>query len=330
LLEQNMTLKKRLLAVSLSSMIALLAAGAQAKVLKVAEVQPAGYPTVVALEHMGEKLKQATDGRLEMRVYAGGVLGDEDQTLQQVQLGAIDMIRVSLAPVTTIAPETSVLTLPFIFRDEDHMHKVLDGSVGEQIVNKFNNDPNTRMVFLGWTDAGTRNMITKQPLAKPEDLQGMKIRVQNSAISLATLKAMGANPVAMGVSEVFSAMQTGVVDGTENNPPTFVAHNYLPVAKYYTLTGHFIQPEMILFSKPAWDRLSADDQALLKKLGKEAQDEERQLWASYTQQSIEKMKAGGVTFQQIDRDYFVKATQPVRDQFGGKYQDLMTQIAEVK
>lgn len=325
-----MTLKKRLLAVSLSSMIALLAAGAQAKVLKVAEVQPAGYPTVVALEHMGEKLKQATDGRLEMRVYAGGVLGDEDQTLQQVQLGAIDMIRVSLAPVTTIAPETSVLTLPFIFRDEDHMHKVLDGSVGEKIVNKFNNDPNTRMVFLGWTDAGTRNMITKQPLAKPEDLQGMKIRVQNSAISLATLKAMGANPVAMGVSEVFSAMQTGVVDGTENNPPTFVAHNYLPVAKYYTLTGHFIQPEMILFSKPAWDRLSADDQALLKKLGKEAQDEERQLWASYTQQSIEKMKAGGVTFQQIDRDYFVKATQPVRDQFGGKYQDLMTQIAEVK
>ncbi|ADU70653.1 TRAP transporter substrate-binding protein [Pantoea sp. At-9b] len=325
-----MTLKKRLLAVSLSSMIALLAAGAQAKVLKVAEVQPAGYPTVVALEHMGEKIKQATDGRLEMRVYAGGVLGDEDQTLQQVQLGAIDMIRVSLAPVTTIAPETSVLTLPFIFRDEDHMHKVLDGSVGEQIVNKFNNDPNTRMVFLGWTDAGTRNMITKQPLAKPEDLQGMKIRVQNSAISLATLKAMGANPVAMGVSEVFSAMQTGVVDGTENNPPTFVAHNYLPVAKYYTLTGHFIQPEMILFSKPAWDRLSADDQALLKKLGKEAQDEERQLWASYTRQSIEKMKAGGVTFQQIDRDYFVKATQPVRDQFGGKYQDLMTQIAEVK
>ncbi|MBP2195174.1 TRAP transporter substrate-binding protein [Pantoea cypripedii] len=325
-----MTLKKRLLAVSLSSIFALLAFNAQAKVLKVAEVQPAGYPTVVALEHMGEKLKQATDGRLEMKVYAGGVLGDEDQTLQQVQLGAIDMIRVSLAPVTTIAPETSVLTLPFIFRDEDHMHKVLDGSVGEQIVTKFNQDPNTRMVFLGWTDAGTRNMITKKPLAKPEDLQGMKIRVQNSAISLATLKAMGANPVAMGVSEVFSAMQTGVVDGTENNPPTFVAHNYLPVAKYYTLTGHFIQPEMILFSKTAWDRLSAEDQTLLKKLGKEAQDEERQLWATYTQQSIEKMKAGGVTFQQIDRDYFVKATQPVRDQFGGKYQDLMTQIAEVK
>ena len=151
-----MTPKKRL-TIAISSLVMLLASGAHAKVLKVAEVQPAGYPTVVALQHMGDKLKEATQGRLELKVYAGGVLGDEDQTLQQVQLGAIDMSRVSLAPVTTIAPETSVLTLPYVFRDEDHMHKVLDGDVGKQIVEKFDNDPRTRMVFLGWTDAGTRN-----------------------------------------------------------------------------------------------------------------------------------------------------------------------------
>lgn len=325
-----MKVKKLLLALALASTALFTATAASAKVLKVAEVQPAGYPTVVALEHMGEKLKQATDGRLELRVYAGGTLGDEEQTLQQVQIGAVDMIRVSLAPVSTLAPETSVLTLPYIFRDEAHMHSVLDGEIGKAITDKFDNDPNTRMVFLGWTDAGVRNMITKKPVTKPEDLKGMKIRVQNSAISLATLKAMGANPVAMGVSEVFSAMQTGVVDGTENNPPTFVAHNYMPVAKYYTLTGHFIQPEMILFSKRSWDKLSAEDQALLRKLGKEAQEDERKLWAEYNQQSLDKMKAGGVTFQQIDRDYFVKATQPVRDQYGKNYQDLMQQIAAVK
>lgn len=325
-----MKMKRLLLALSLASTALFASGSASAKVLKVAEVQPAGYPTVVALEHMGEKLKQATDGRLEMRVYAGGTLGDEEQTLQQVQIGAVDMIRVSLAPVSTIAPETSVLTLPYIFRDETHMHRVLDGEIGQSITQKFDNDPRARMVFLGWTDAGVRNMITKDPVTKPEDLRGMKIRVQNSAISLATLKAMGANPVAMGVSEVFSAMQTGVVDGTENNPPTFVAHNYLPVAKYYTLTGHFIQPEMILFSKRSWEKLSAEDQALLRKLGKEAQEDERKLWAEYNQQSLDKMKAGGVTFQQIDHDYFVKATQPVRDQYGKAYQDLMQQIAAVK
>ncbi|GLR08211.1 C4-dicarboxylate ABC transporter [Mixta theicola] len=325
-----MKMKKLLLALSLASTALFASTVASAKVLKVAEVQPAGYPTVVALEHMGEKLKQATDGRLEMRVYAGGTLGDEEQTLQQVQIGAVDMIRVSLAPVSTLAPETGVLTLPYIFRDEAHMHHVLDGEPGKSIIDKFDKDPRARMVFLGWTDAGVRNMITKKPVTKPDDLKGMKIRVQNSAISLATLKAMGANPVAMGVSEVFSAMQTGVVDGTENNPPTFVAHNYMPVAKYYTLTGHFIQPEMILFSKLSWDKLSAEDQALLRKLGKEAQEDERKLWAEYNQQSLDKMKAGGVTFQQIDRDYFMKATQPVRDQYGKEYQDLMQQIAAVK
>ncbi|MDR7344726.1 tripartite ATP-independent transporter DctP family solute receptor [Pantoea alhagi] len=325
-----MKMKKLLLALSLASTALFASSAASAKVLKVAEVQPAGYPTVVALEHMGEKLKQATDGRLEMRVYAGGTLGDEEQTLQQVQIGAVDMIRVSLAPVSTIAPETGVLTLPYVFRDEAHMHRVLDGEIGKAITDKFDQDPRARMVFLGWSDAGVRNMITKDPVTKPEDLKGMKIRVQNSAISLATLKAMGANPVAMGVSEVFSAMQTGVVDGTENNPPTFVAHNYLPVAKYYTLTGHFIQPEMILFSKRTWDKLSAEDQALLRKLGKEAQEDERKLWAEYNQQSLDKMKAGGVTFQQIDREIFVKATQPVRDQYGKAYQDMMQQIAAVK
>lgn len=319
-------LRTLLLAVSLA---AVFSGVVSAKVLKVAEVQPAGYPTVVALQQMGEKLKKATNGRLEMKIYAGGVLGDEDQALQQVQLGAIDMIRVSLAPVTTIAPETSVLTLPYVFRDQDHMHKVLDGEVGKSITDRFDQDPAARMVFLGWTDAGVRNMITKGPLAKPQDLKGMKIRVQNSAISLATLKAMGANPVAMGVSEVFSAMQTGVVDGTENNPPTFVAHNYMPVAKYYTLTGHFMQPEMILFSKSSWNKLSAEDQVLLKKLGKEAQDEERVLWAKYTEESLAKMKQGGVIFQQTDRDYFIKATQPVRDKFAASYQDLMKQIADV-
>ena len=325
-----MKMKKLLLALSLASTALFASTAAEAKVLKVAEVQPAGYPTVVALEHMGEKLKQATDGRLEMRVYAGGTLGDEEQTLQQVQLGAVDMIRVSLAPVSTIAPETGVLTLPYVFRDEAHMHHVLDGAPGKAIVSKFEQNPRSRMVFLGWTDAGVRNMITKAPITRPEEMKGMKIRVQNSAISLATLKAMGANPVAMGVSEVFSAMQTGVVDGTENNPPTFVAHNYLPVAKYYTLTGHFIQPEMILFSKRSWDKLSAEDQTLLRRLGKEAQEDERQLWAAYNQQSLDKMKAGGVTFQHIDREFFIKATQPVREQYGKAYQDLMQQIAAVK
>lgn len=158
----------------------------------------------------------------------------------------------------------------------------------------------------------------------------MKIRVQGSPVALATLKQMGANSVAMGVSEVYSGMQTGVIDGAENNPPTFIAHNYMPVAKNYTLSGHFITPEMLLYSKVKWDKLSADDQKKILALAREAQFEQRKLWEAYTQQALDKMKAGGVQFHDIDKSVFIKATEPVRAQYGDKHQDLMKAIADVK
>ncbi len=279
---------------------------------------------------MGEKLKAATNGRLEIKTFPGGVLGDEKQMIEQAQLGAIDIIRVSMTPVAAILPEIEVFTLPYIFRDEDHLHKVLDGKIGQEIGDKITHSSKSKLVFLGWMDAGTRNLITKQPVVKPEDLKGMKIRVQGSPVALATLKAMGANSIAMGVSEVFSGMQTGVIDGTENNPPTFVAHNYLPVVKNYTWSRHFIIPELFLYSKAKWDKLSKEDQDLILKLAKEAQQEQRVLWKEYTQQSLDKMKAGGVQFHDIDTEYYFKATQPVRDQFGAKYQDLIKAVADVQ
>ncbi|ATA25556.1 C4-dicarboxylate ABC transporter [Brenneria goodwinii] len=302
----------------------------QAQQIKASDVHPEGYPNVVAVQKMGEKLKAATNGRLEIKTFPGGVLGDEKQMIEQAQLGAIDMIRVSMTPVAAILPEIEVFTLPYIFRDEDHMHKVLDGQIGEEIGHKITNNSKSRLVFLGWMDAGTRNLITKEPVVKPEDLKGMKIRVQASQVALATLKAMGANAIAMGTSEVFSGMQTGVIDGTENNPPTYIAHNYMPVAKNFTWSRHFIIPELFLYSKTKWDKLSKEDQNIILTLAKEAQREQRILWQEYTQQSLDKMKAGGVQFHEIDNDYYFKATQSVRNQFGAKYQDLIQSIADVK
>ncbi|MCW2481110.1 TRAP transporter substrate-binding protein [Candidatus Symbiopectobacterium sp. NZEC135] len=325
-----MKLSKTLLGICLTSATLLMSYSASALQIKAADVHPEGYPNVVAVQKMGEKLKAATDGRLEIKTFPGGVLGDEKQMIEQAQLGAIDIIRVSMTPVAAILPEIEVFTLPYVFRDEDHMHKVLDGKIGQEIGDKITNNSKSKLVFLGWMDAGTRNLITKDPVNKPQDLQGMKIRVQGSPVALATLKAMGANSIAMGVSEVFSGMQTGVIDGTENNPPTFVAHNYMPVAKNYTWSKHFIIPELFLYSKTKWDKLSKEDQALLLKLAKEAQNEQRELWKAYNQQSLDKMKAGGVNFQETDTDYFYKATQSVRDQFGAKYQDLIKEVADVK
>jgi tripartite ATP-independent transporter DctP family solute receptor len=314
----------------LSTVSVLFAQASYAQVIKAADVHPEGYPNVVAVQHMGEKLSQQTHGELEIKVFPSGVLGDEKQMIEQAQMGAIDMIRVSMAPVAAILPDVEVFTLPYVFRDEDHMHKVIDGDLGKEIGDKLTSNPKSRLVFLGWMDSGTRNLITKNPVVKPEDLRGMKIRVQGSPVALATLKDMGANSVAMGVSEVYSGMQTGVIDGAENNPPTFIAHNYMPVAKNYTLSGHFITPEMLLYSKVKWDRLSADDQKKILTLAREAQMEQRELWNAYNKQALEKMKAGGVQFHEIDKAWFVKATEPVRQQYGEKHQDLMKAIADVQ
>ncbi|MCT4703398.1 TRAP transporter substrate-binding protein [Enterobacteriaceae bacterium H20N1] len=314
----------------LSAASLLFAQASYAQVIKAADVHPEGYPNVVAVQHMGEKLKQQTNGELEIKVFPSGVLGDEKQMIEQAQMGAIDMIRVSMAPVAAILPDVEVFTLPYVFRDEDHMHKVIDGDLGKEIGDKLTSNPKSRLVFLGWMDSGTRNLITKNPVVKAEDLHGMKIRVQGSPVALATLKDMGANSVAMGVSEVYSGMQTGVIDGAENNPPTFIAHNYMPVAKNYTLSGHFITPEMLLYSKVKWDKLSADDQQKILKLAREAQMEQRELWNAYNKQALEKMKAGGVQFHEIDKAWFVKATEPVRKEYGEKHQSLMKAIADVQ
>lgn len=314
----------------LSTASLLFASAASAQVIKAADVHPQGYPNVVAVQHMGDKLKEQTNGDLEIKVFPGGVLGDEKQMIEQAQMGAIDMIRVSMAPVAAILPEIEVFTLPYVFRDEDHMHKVIDGDIGKQIGDKLTSNPKSRLVFLGWMDSGTRNLITKNPVAKPEDLNGMKIRVQGSPVALATLKDMGASAVAMGVSEVYSGLQTGVIDGAENNPPTYIAHNYMPVAKNYTLSGHFIIPEMLLYSKAKWDKLKPEQQQTILKLAREAQMEQRELWNAYNKQALDKMKAGGVQFHEIDKAYFVKATEPVRKQFGEKHQDLMKAIADVQ
>ena len=202
--------------------------------------------------------------------------------------------------------------------------------IGQEIGDRLTGNSKSRLVFLGWMDAGTRNLITKEPVAKPEDLKGMKIRVQTSPVALDTLKAMGANAVAMGTSEVFSGMQTGVIDGTENNPPTFVAHNYLPVSKNYTWSKHFIITELFLFSKPKWDKLKKEDQQLILNLAKEAQMEQRQLWQVYNEKSLETMKASGVQFHNIDTEYFYNATQSVRDKYGKDHQDLIKKIQDVK
>ena len=324
-------MSRAILGAAAAALLALpVVAGAQTKmVIKASDVHPLGYPTVEAVVRMGKKLEAATNGRISIQMFPSMQLGGEKEMIEQAQVGALQIARISVGPMGPVVDELNVFNLPFIFRDENHMRKVIDGPIGNELLHKVTNSP-ARLVALGWMDAGTRNVYSNKPVTRPADLKGMKVRMMGNPIFVETMNAMGGNGVAMGFNELYSAMQTGVVDGAENNEPTVLAQNHYQVAKVYSLTGHLIIPEMFVFSKASWDKLGKDDQALLHKLSREAQLEQRQLWDEKTAKATEELKAKGVQFVPADKQAFYKATQPVRDKYGAKYAGLLKRILDTK
>ena len=329
-----MILRRFALAASAAAVAALTllspAAQAQSMVLKAADVHPAGYPNVVAVENMGKKLEAATQGRLKIQTFPGGVLGGEKEMIEQTQFGAINILRTSLGPVGTVVPEVNVFNMPFVFRSQDHMRAVIDGPIGDELLAKISASP-AKLVAIGWMDGGSRSLYTKKPVRTPADLKGQKVRMMGNPLFVDTMNAMGGNGISMGYGEVFTALQTGVVDGAENNAPSFFTSNhYNTGAKYYTQTNHLIIPELLVVSKVTWDKLSKDDQAMLKKLGREAQMEQRALWDKSVEDYTAKLKAAGVEFINVDTKAFYDATAPVRAKYGANYADLMKRIEAVK
>lgn len=324
---------KRTLLVAALPLAFCLSGLAQAAInIKFAEVHPAGYPPVVAEQEMGKKLVEQSNGEITFKMFAGGVLGSEKEVVEQVQSNAIQMTRVSLGIVGPVVPDVNVFNLPFIFRDQAHMRSIIDGDIGQEILDKITNSE-FNLVALGWMDGGTRNLYSKKPVRQISDLKGMKIRVQGNPVFIDTINAMGGNGIAMATGEIFSALQTGVIDGAENNPPTLLEHNHYQNAKFYTLTEHLILPEPIVMAKGTWNKLNPEQQALVKKLAREAQMEERVLWDKKSSEAEAKLKAGGVEFITLtpeQKKAFYDATQPVRDKYGAPYKELITRIEAVK
>src|SRR6202035_1988192 len=303
----------------------------QKLVLKASDVHPAGYPTVVAVEHFGEKLSQATNGRLTVQMYASMQLGGEKEAIEQAQIGAIQLARVSVGTLGPVVADLNVFNLPFLFRNTAHMQKVIDGAIGQELLDKVTGNANAGLVGLCWMDAGARSLYdTKKPIRSIDDLKGMKVRVMGNPMFVDMMNALGGNGVAMGYDQVFSALQSGVVDGAENNPPSFVFDNHYQVAKYYTLTQHLIVPEILVFSRTTWDALSKDDEALIKRLGREAQLDERQLWNKVEDEAMAEMKAAGIEVVVItDKKPFQAAVKPVWDKYGAKYSGMIKRIQDV-
>jgi tripartite ATP-independent transporter DctP family solute receptor len=308
-------------------------ASAQQKlVLKASDVHPAGYPTVVAVESLGKKLEAATQGRLRVQMFAAMQLGGEKEAIEQAQIGAIQFARVSVGALGPVIDELNVFNLPFLFRNTAHMQKVIDGPIGQELLGKVTNNAKAGLVGICWMDAGARSVYdTKKPIKDITDLKGLKVRVMGNPMFVDMMNALGGNGVAMGYDQVFSALQTGVVDGAENNPPSFVFDNHFQVARYYTLTEHLIVPEMLVFSRKTWDTLSKDDQSLLMKLGAEAQQEERVLWMKYEQEALEKAKAAGIQIIEVtDKKPFQDAVKPVWDKYGPRFADMIERIKAVQ
>ncbi|SKA41076.1 tripartite ATP-independent transporter solute receptor, DctP family [Enhydrobacter aerosaccus] len=308
-------------------------AAAQGKlILKASDVHPEGYPTVAAVQTMGKKLEQATNGRITIQMFAAMTLGGEKEAIEQAQLGAIQLARVSVGALGPVIDDLNVINLPFLFRDTAHMQKVIDGPIGRELLDKVSANANAGLVGLCWMDAGARSLYnTKKSIRTLADLKGLKFRVIGNPMFVEMMNALGANGVAMGYDQVFNALQTGVIDGAENNPPSFVFDNHYTVAKHFTLTEHLIVPEMLVLSKKTWNAMSKEDQALVTKASAEAQQDERRLWEQYEKQAMDKAVATGVEIIQIaDKKPFQDAVKPVWDKYGPKYAAMIKRIQAVQ
>jgi len=307
-------------------------ATAQSKaIFKAADVQPAGYPTVAATENLGKKLEAATNGRLSIQMFPSAQLGAEKETIEQTQIGAIQMLRVSAGTIGPIVDDINVVNMPFLFKSMAQAEKMMDGPIGQELLDKISANANAGLIALCWMNSGARSIYnSKHPIKTIDDVKGLKIRVIGNPIFIDMMNALGGNGIAMGYDQVFSALQTGVVDGAENNPPSYVFSNHYTAAKYYSLTEHLIIPEILAFSKRSWTALSTDDQNLIKKFAREAQLEERDLWNKYEQLAMDKAKAAGCQIIEIaDKTPFQNAVKPVWDKYGPKYQDMIKCIQAI-
>lgn len=303
---------------------------AQEITLRSADIHPDGYPTVEAVKYMGELLSQRTNGRIKIQVMNNSMLGQEKDTIEQTRFGVIDMNRVNAAPFNNLVPQTTVLGLPFLFRSTEHMHNVVDGPIGDEILKAF--EPHG-LVGLAYYDSGARSFYTtKKPITKLADLKGMKIRVQQSDLWIAMMQAFGANPTPMPMGEVYSSLETGVVDGAENNWPSYESARHYEVAKNYTLTQHSLNPEILVMSKISWDKLTPEDQKAVRETAKESVKKMRELWTAREKSSEEKVRASGAKIIEVNKDEFAAGMKPVYDKFvtDPKQKALLEQIQAAK
>ena len=283
---------------------------ATAREFRVADTQSEDYPTVQALMFMARLVEEGTAGRHRIRVFHSRQLGEEKDTIEQTRVGAIDLNRTNVAPIGSLIPAANVLALPFLFRSFDHLHKVLDHAIGDEILASSQRHG---FVSLTFYDSGSRSIYNSvRPIRTLADMKGLRIRVQQSEVMVEMIKALGAEPVELPYGQVSTGLSTRLIDGAENNWPSYVTTNHYKLAPYYTLTEHTMGPEVLVVSPRAWESLSAEDQNIFRDAARKSSAYMRDLWHGLEERSRQQARAAGNTIiSEFDRKPFEQAMNTI-------------------
>lgn len=288
------------------------------------------YPTVLAVEHFGKLLEQRTNGKLGVQIYSGGQLGNERDTLEITTFGGLDFNRVNMAPLNSIEPTTIVPALPFLFESTQHMRRAMDGPIGDEILASL--EPHG-LIGLCYFDSGARSFYnTRGAITKPEDMKGLKLRVPGSDLYVAMVKSLGADATPMPLDEVYQSLAQGVIDGAENNWPSFESGRHFEVAPFISLTQHLLTPEVFVMSKISWDKLDKNEQAILRTSARESVTFMRTLWDAEVERSRKVVLDAGVKMNEVDPAPFAAAMTGVWDSFitTDKQRELVDKILAMR
>lgn len=286
-----------------------------------------GYPNTVALDSFAEEVNANTD--LNIEIFHGGVLGSQPDAIEQVRAGALEIGNFNLGPMGPIIPTTNVVSLPFVFAGVDHMHKAMDGEVGEIFAEAMAKEG---LVPLAWYDSGSRSFYnSKRPINEPADVEGLKIRVMNNNLFVEMVANLGGNASPMAFSEVYQSLKTGVIDGAENNYPSYESTGHFEVAGFYSITDHLIIPECLCVASAAWDQLDDDTKAAVKTAARNSAEVQRKAWAEREKVSRAAVEAAGSKVNEVeDKAAFQALMAPVYAEFIEANPDLESVIDAIQ
>lgn len=295
---------------------------------RLAESHPADYPTTLGDKKFAELVNQKTNGRIKIEVFPSSQLGEEKAVIEQVQLGAIEFTRVSTGPLAEFNKAFGVFSLPYIFENEEHEWNFLNGPDAQKLLEGLSD---SKFMGLSYYDSGARSFYTRKPVMSIEDLKGMKIRVIQNKVNIDLMQALGASATPMPYGDVFNALQTGVIDGAENNWPSFYTSKHYEQAKNFIVDAHQRVPEVLMASKVTWDKLSDADKQAIKEAAMESVAYQREQWKKFEKEAEDKVRAAGVTVTDISNlKPWQEAVKPMIEKYRSEYKEVLDAIEKAK